>query len=194
MTLLTEQQYREFTGDQSLPISDVLTIAGCLDWAERKLQEYLGRYISSAERTETLDVDKYGKAYPAAVPVTSLPSSAVGSITLLGDDCIVFGDVWGTDLITDRVSWGDGDHTETVVYTGGFVYATAPAALVEGICALTYWKAHTRYNPADQKANATQIRVGDVALGFDARTRRGGLDQMVPGLTSLVKGLHLGRL
>jgi hypothetical protein len=193
MPLLTETQYREFTGDQALAWG-TLSIDGCLRWAELKLQEYLGRYITRAEREEVLDLDKYGKAYPAAVPVTDISASATDRITMIGDDCMLF-DYSGVDsFIVDRRVWGEGDHTETVVYTGGFTYDTAPQALIEAICALTYWKAHTKYNPGDQKANATQVRVGDVALGFDARAKRGGLDQMVPGLTVLVKGLHLGRL
>lgn len=190
MTMMTEQDYRDFTGDPTDPLGD-LTIDGCLSWSEQKIQEYLGRYIAFGPYTEILEVSKYGRAYPAAVPVTEVAASA--DIEMIGDDCMQFSGFWPQyDFIYEREC---SDYmTKTVAYSGGFTVETAPMALIEAICSLTYYKAHTEYNPSDPQAHATQVRVGDVALGFDARSRRESLDMMVPGMTDLIRGLHLGRL
>jgi hypothetical protein len=191
MPLMTDLQYRELTGDGT-PATPPLLVDNAILWAERKMQEYLGRYITHGTYEETLELDRYGKAYPAAVPVTSVSASA--DVTMIGDDCMYFGPQWPEyDMLIERSTLLT-YVTRTVSYTGGFTLDNAPTSLVDAICALVYYRIHHTYNPIDQQLFATQIRVGDVALGFDAKTRRKSLDAMVPGITDSVRGLHLGRL
>jgi hypothetical protein len=191
MTLLTDLQYRERTGDGSTTTPPI-HLDACLAWGQNRIQEYLGRYLEWGTYTEILELDRYGKAYPAAIPVTEVSASA--DVTMIGDDCMYFGPQWPEyDMITER-SYVPGYDTRTVTYSGGFTLANCPEAILDAICALAYWKAHTRFNPTNAQGMATQIRVGDVALGFDAKTRRTYLDSIVPGITDLISGYHLGRL
>lgn len=188
MSLLTPSDYFDFTGD-----SQSGRVQFCLDWAEKRLEEYLGRYIQHGQYTETLELNQFGKAYPAAVPVTEVAASA--GVSMIGDDCMDFGPQWPEyDMIIERYNGHTVYVTRTVVYSGGFTIVTLPESLREAICGLTFWKLHTKYDPSDPKGSATQIRVGDVALGFDRSTRGNKLEAMVPGITGMIKGLHLGRL
>jgi hypothetical protein len=169
--LVTVGQYRTITLDTT---SSDVAISGALIEAQTMVEEYLGRQLTSRQRTEVLLIDRTGRVRPSAVPITSV-SVPVGAtidrftITDVDPDETPSPFFW-----TDPVTWGSWQPRATVTYVGGFTSATLPATIRRRI-AVEAW---SLLHPSDLSAvasGAQSVSVGDASITFGAGGAPGAL-------------------
>lgn len=150
-------EYRRITLDTTSTNS---AISGALIEATGLVEEYLGRFLISTQRTETLAMDRYGRVYPSAVPITAVATTGLTNEghALAGataDETI--------NLVLEPVLGRPPQ--STITYTGGFTSDTVPRTIQRRIC----WEAYTILR-ADQlatvPAGATAVSIGDASLTF----------------------------
>lgn len=207
MSVVTEAQYRLINADDSTAAS---AIAEVLDSAEAMVQVYLGRYLPLDVYTERLKVWPSGFAYPAAVPVVSVPASANGELydeatlwNVSPDDTPFTGFMYpdpGYNMghsLSGRAGSGYETHYAygTVTYIGGWDSSTIPYTLMRYICLLAK-SLLGGGNPFSGAAvgGAYMIRVGDVQVNYPPSEVGQMLNQYVPGMAGAIGGWRLGRL
>lgn len=158
MTLLTNQRYRQLTGDYRTP-EDEVTLG--LTTAQREVEEWLRRPLESLERTEDLIVYSNGRVYPKATPVTIVPSGYQirGNGVVAGPGS---GLPWPLDTTeAPRLS---------LTYTGGWTQSTLPRELERAIAetALADLQGPLSEVPVGAKA----VSLGDASITFEGSAER----------------------
>lgn len=157
--LVTVAQYRLVTIDTT---SSDAAVTAALQTAEDLLEEYLRRPLPEAERTETLQLDKLGRIYPSAAPITAVPAgytirgTAVFGGDILTNDTLVYN--WSYD-------WSAANRPRsTITYTGGWTAATLPETIRQVIAQVAYDLLHP--SPTTVPAGATSVSTGDASMTF----------------------------
>lgn len=150
--LVSVAQYRAYSGDSNTPD---LKVQQLLIDAQRLVEEYLGRRLQSAQRTETLSVQS-GVVYPTVTPVTAatLPMRS-GGLAVDGYDYHFYGDPFPY-----------AGAQATVTYTGGFTSTTLPMHLVKGIVDTAKALTDADATTSELIAGATNVRLGDASVTF----------------------------
>lgn len=154
-------RYRIVTLDEASDSDEVLA---ALATAQAVVEEYLRRPLLRTSRTETLRLDKNGRVYPAATPITVAPEG----LTILDGSAIAnptpdAGPIWrGTGLTDYPVE-------ATITYTGGFTAATLPKTIERHIAWLAYEQLHVGAL-VGVPAGATSVSLGDARVSFDRPT------------------------
>lgn len=167
--LITVASYQAITGDTA---TSAAAVTAKIERAEDLLGEALGRpdAIESAERTETMRVDRAGRLHPLAVPITVATGYTIDGNTLEAGS-----------------PWPDQYGNVTVAYTGGWVERSAnpsatnrlPAYIETDIAWAAYALLFPPPPPTSILPGATSVRLGDAAVNFgpDGPPR--------PGLTAI---------
>jgi hypothetical protein len=153
--LVTAADYHRIVRIDTTSTDEAIT--GALAEAQRLIEEYLGRQLEEAERTEELMIDRAGIVYPSAVPIASVsvPTGAeIRGHTLRG--------LSPDDLVTDWPAGG----TTTVTYTGGFTYATLPSTIRRRIAFEAYDLLPASSVVVAVPAGAKSVSQGDASITF----------------------------
>jgi len=146
MSLVTEQQYRNLTGDLRTPTSRVMA---ALLVAQGVAELRLGRALGYGEYTETLDVWPGLIVYPAVAP---LDPDQVGYI----DSSSLYVSTYAYSVT--------GYSRAQVTYLGGYVDGELPVAL-QGALSLI---AHEDVNPSGNLINgAKAVSMGDISVTYE---------------------------
>lgn len=175
MPLLTYARYVALTGDSATAVT---AVEAQIVIAEREVERFLRRPLAFGTYTESLPVHAYGRAYPRAVPVTSVPVTATYSV----EDSRTLRYVSRNDLsgpvgLADFGEWLDGGYDgqyselyglATVTYAGGWTATTVPLAVERAIAFI----ATALLNPGASgvPAGATSISLGGVSVSFGGGT------------------------
>src|SRR5690606_23749562 len=117
------------------------------------LEDYLGRPVELAERTEAMRPDRDGWLWPKATPITDAGDYDIEGYGLVGSH-------WGGGSIIDPAI------TVEVTYTGGWTDETLPACIARDLAFAAWRLANPTLPTADVAANATSVRLGDAAITF----------------------------
>lgn len=159
-------EYRRITLDTTSTNS---AISGALVEATGLVEEYLGRWLASMQRTETLAIDNWGRVHPRAVPITAV---ATTGLTIQG---YALAGATADELTSFLIEPIRGSPAQaTVTYTGGFTSATLPKTILRRIA----WEAYAILR-ADQLAmvpsGAQAVSIGDASVTFGAHGPPGAL-------------------
>jgi hypothetical protein len=164
--LVPISEYRRITIDS---VSTNTVISGALVEATGLVEEYLGRYLASTQRTETLPMDSWGRIYPRAVPVTSVATTG-----LVNRGHYLTG-ATGDEVTSFLIDWPPHSPVySTVTYTGGFTEATLPRMIVRRICWEAYYILHAE-PLADIPVDAPSAQIGDASVTFGPQGPQGPL-------------------
>ena len=165
--LLTVASYQAITGDTA---SSSPAVTAKIEMASDFLEEALGRPLESAERTETMRVDRAGRLHPLAVPITVATGYTIDGNTLQAGS-----------------PWPDEFGNVSVVYTGGWVERSAnpsatnrlPAYVESDLAWAVYSLLFPPPSPTSFPAGAVSVSLGDASVSFgpDGAPR--------PGLTAV---------
>lgn len=153
-TMITADQYASITGAPVPAGFDTLR-----DLVVARLEGALGRGLTSAERTEWMELYRDGIAYPWAYPVTACDTGQVRTT------CIALG--------------GPAREVE-VTYTGGYTDETCPADLAAAVA----WGIHTLRNPVEAEVpdGVTSLSVaGEFSVTRTAGAYVGADGRELPG-------------
>lgn len=163
--MITAIRYAEITGDGTSAAS---AVSARIEEAIELLEDYLGRPVTSAVRTEAMRPDRLGRLWPKATPITAADGHEIDGYALRGPG--PFGLGWDLDPAS----------TVEVTYTGGWTSDTVPAGIARELAFAAYRLLHPAA-PAlsDIPANASSVRLGDAAVTF-----KGTAGDVTPGDTS----------
>jgi hypothetical protein len=164
--LVPISEYRRITIDS---VSTNTVISGALVEATGLVEEYLGRYLASTQRTEMLPMDSWGRVYPRAVPITAVATSG-----LVNRGHYLTG-ATGDEVTSFLIDWpAHSPVYSTVAYTGGFTEATLPRMIVRRICWEAYYILHAE-PLADIPVDAPSAQIGDASVTFGPQGPQGPL-------------------
>lgn len=164
--LVPVSEYRRITTDQT---STDTVISGALVEAQGLVEEYLGRYLASTQRTETLPIDAWGRIYPRAVPIT-----AVATTGLTNRGHYLTG-ATGDEITSFLIDWpAHSSVYSTITYTGGFTEAALPKTIARRLCWEAYHIIHAD-RLIEVPAGAVSVSIGDASVNFGPRGRLGPL-------------------
>lgn len=159
--LVSIADYRTATRDR---ITSDVNVTAALTEAQTLIEEYLGRPLASAERTEDLRIDYAGRVYPLATPITAIASPA----GLTNRTAYILG-AWPGETFWMIHEWGPIYNVDiprlTVTYTGGWTSATLPATIRRRLCWEAYKLLHFEAL-ADVPEAAAAATIGDAAVSF----------------------------
>jgi len=204
VSLLTYARYVQLTGDVSTAVT---AVEAALVDSEREVARVLRRPLEYGVHTEQVTVHEHGRAYPRAVPVTSIPASA----TYIQEDTTTLHWVTRDDTSLSPVGpadfqeWGDSGWTSgypslyglaTIVYSGGWTLDDSPAGTrvpypVERAIALVAKGMTTPGGfTVNQAANIQSAALGGVSVTYRDNESSGGLDDFWPGATKSIMGFR----
>ena len=174
MSLLLYPRYVQLTGDTTTAVSAVE--AAILD-AEKAAREFLRRPLEFGTYTERLPVHAYGRAYPRAVPVVSVPASASYQVEDSRTLRSVSTDALSGPLgLADWGEWEDAGGADgyrelyglgTVTYTGGWTAADVPYKVERAIAFMAFGAASPGLSVTSMLPyGAGSVSLGDVSVGF----------------------------
>jgi hypothetical protein len=174
--MISEQTYRKLTGDLRTPVSDVTS---ALVVAEGLVEVRLGRALSLAEYTETLNVYPNQTVYPSVTPLDPatpgyLNKSTLRLATYTPDPVNASFWYWWSDGTADA-------RRATVTYTGGYTDETLPQPLQTGISLVAK---HLMSPTSDlSMAGVKSYSEGDISATFET-----AMDSTWPaGIWSLIR-------
>lgn len=164
MALVTVAAYQDATGDTTTATA---TVATALTDAQRLLEEYLGRPLEKATRTERVRIftEQRGQvAYPQVTPLVSV--SAPSGAEISGAAVLGATPASSPSFLADRPAYGE------VTYVGGFDPAEddlaavtyVPRTLLRAIARAAYGLLHPPATTAP--VGAQSVQVGDVSVSF----------------------------
>lgn len=184
MPLLTYARYQSLTGDT---VSASAVIETQIEVAEREIERFLNRPLAHGSYVDELTVYPSGRAYPRAVPLTSVPVTAGYQI----EDTVTVRGVafWASSHVGS--GWADGwsgyaetSGRATVQYSGGWTAVTVPLAVERAIALVAFALAHPQVSAAPP--GATSLKVGDVSVSYGSGPPEDPLDDIYPGASRLL--------
>ena len=175
---VTVAGYQARTGDTDTAASAVSAV---LLEAESLLEEELRRELALEERSEVMRIDRDGRMYPRAWPITTCATNVIQGRALLG----------GTPDTTQFVALigSSVPPVATVTYTGGFDADTFPVTLRNVMYDMTRSLALLGAQQSVMLVGASSVSVGDVSIGLGGSGSMGGgggLDAYSAGLDARV--------
>lgn len=165
--MIQEDRYRQITGEFTSTDAEVNR---CIVDATQLLEEYLGRPLALAERTEEMRPDRRGSLWPKATPITVAASYTIDGHALRG-----------TPPFSSAVWMLDPETSVEVTYTGGWADERDDAWVTGDEPVLPYciardlaWAAHRLAHPAGVQsatgfpAGASSVSLGDASVSFGA--------------------------
>lgn len=161
--MISVERYRQITGDLD---SNDPEVERCVTDAVELLQEYLGRELAEAERTEAMRPDRQGRLWPKVTPILIATGYTIDGLALVG-----------SSPFSPAVDFIDPTSSIEVTYTGGWVdqsvdgYDTAatnqpPGCIVRDLALAAHRLAHPAVVSSDFPEGATSVRLGDAAVTF----------------------------
>jgi hypothetical protein len=167
---VTVKAYRVHTADET---NTDAQISGALVEAEDLLDEELRRHLAKQERTGTFPIYCDGRIYPDAYPLTASDLTIDGrALRGAEPDGGPFIGVW------EHID----DPRATVTWTGGYDSTSLPRTLELAV----YDLARGLMAEALVPVGATSVSLGDASVTY-AVSSRGGVDALVPGISSRVR-------
>lgn len=181
MTLVTVERYQAITGDTATPSP---AVSARLEDATDLLEGELGgRLLRHATRTETMYVDRQGRVYPKALPITDGGAYTIDGATLRGP----FPTAW-PDLVSGPVD------SLSITYSGGYVERTANPSAVNRLPVFVEadiaWQAYYLGHPeaatglVGVPAGALNVALGDAQVSSSVTA--GGIQR---GATAVTAGV-----
>lgn len=152
--MISVARYRSLTGDTASVTDDV---EDAIVDAQALLEEFLGRPLEVAERTESMRFDRGGTLWPKATPLLEAEGWTIAGLGLTGTRVGWF---WGTDAID-------------VTYTGGWASPddvdpdaeVLPTCLQRDIAMAAFRLLHPQIATQVQIIpGADSVRLGDAAV------------------------------
>lgn len=158
--MITIERYRAVTGDTTTGAS---AVSALVEEAVELLVEELQRPINATERTEWVEVDREGRAYPEVTPITEVEQGwEIDGDTLIRPPLASF----------TPSSYGAG--RAQVTYTAGWTLETLPTHMRRDIAWAAYALGHPSQLAAGMPAGATGIMLGDVQVQFGVQGKTPG--------------------
>lgn len=151
--MIDANRYRQITGDHT---STDAEIDRCVTDAQALLEEYLGRPLQLAERTEAIVPDRNGMLWPRVTPIVEAEGWTIDGLGLVGT-AVWFGALATTD-VTYRGGWErpDAEDPEGPVL---------PTCIQRDLAGAAYRLAHPQISTvAGIIPGAESVRLGDAAV------------------------------
>lgn len=183
MDIVTVQDYRDFTGDNT---TDEDTVSARIERVVGVVQDEVHRFLPLDDYTESLPLGTNFVVWPQGVPVDSVTSPS-GAAPVFGGYGIggTSPEAWWDPTFGPFEVWVL-DPYVSVTYRGGYSRATFPVGLRMIICDMVLAMA-TR-NPAMTAAAVQSASVGDVSVTYTGGgTGSGAADGILPGVSDRLR-------
>lgn len=167
--MITADRYRALTRDTA---SDDIDVEEAIVDAQDLLEEYLGRPLETAERTEELAPDRGGMIWPAATPITEAEGWTIDGLGLVGTS-VAFPDVVTTS-VTYTGGWARPDYGEEEAPEG---VPVLPTCLQRDLALAAYRLLHpTIATLAGVPTGASSVSLGDASISGEGLGRAESTD------------------